>query len=521
MHQPQHQHQDRDQRQRQDRDPRPRQHPSRSPRPGAFLVAVLLTLTLALTLVLGGLAGCSGQDEPGTPGAAGLGDPYFPRLGNGGYDVTHYALTLDYDPATGRLDAGAEITARATRRLGAFNLDLAGLTVGRVTVDGARVRVRRADTELTLLPRAVIGRGATFRTVVRYSGVPRTLTDADADTDAGADTDTDAHAGGAREGWLRSGERSVALGQPTGSMAWFPGNHHPSDKAAYDIRITVPEGQQAISNGELTSERTAGGRTTFGWHCAEPMASYLATVAVGPYRTNRTTAARTATSRGSDSTIAVHTAVDPAVAADSGRLLARIPAIMKWGEKTFGPYPFSSTGVIIGRPDDADYALETQNRPFLPGPTSTGILVHELAHQWFGDSVTPKSWRDIWLSEGFAEYAEWLWAEDMDGVPARRAFDRAYADEENWAFAPAEPPTAADISGRPVYGRGAMVLHQLRLAVGDGTFFALVRDWTRAYRHGNASTADFTAFAQKRTERDLTALWDDWLYGSERPPSRE
>lgn len=489
MHQPQHQHQDEQRDQGQHQNPRPRPH--------ASPVVALRNLTLSLALSLGGLAGCSGQDEPGTPGAAGLGDPYFPHLGNGGYDVSHYALTLDYDPATGRLDAGAEITARATRRLSAFNLDLAGLTVGRVTVDGARAGVRRADTELTLLPRAPIGRGDTFRTVVRYSGVPRTLTDAD----------------GTREGWLRSGERSVALGQPTGSMAWFPGNHHPSDKAAYDIRITVPQGRQAISNGELTSERTAGGRTTFGWHCAEPMASYLATVAVGPYRTD--------TSQLSPGSVPVHTAVDPSVAADSARLLARIPAIMKWGEKTFGPYPFSSTGVIIGRPDDADYALETQNRPFLPGPTSTGILVHELAHQWFGDSVTPKSWRDMWLSEGFAEYAEWLWAEDMDGVPARRAFERAYEDEENWAFAPAAPPTAADISGRPVYGRGAMVLHRLRLAVGDDAFFALVRAWTRAYRHGNASTADFTAFAQGRTDRDLTALWEDWLYGSDRPPSRE
>ncbi|MFC8075445.1 M1 family metallopeptidase [Streptomyces sp. NPDC057307] len=507
----------------------PYQSPPRST--AASLTTALLILVLGALGGLGGLAGCADQDRPGpargapgTPGAAGAGDPYFPRLGNGGYDVTHYGLTLDYDPAVGRLDATAAITARATHPLSAFNLDLAGLTVGRVTVDGARAGVRRADTELTVRPRADIGRGATFRTVVRYSGVPRALTDADR----------------TREGWLRAGKRSVALGQPRGSMAWFPGNHHPSDKAAYDIRITVPKGQQAISNGELTSERTAGGRTAFSWHCAEPMASYLATVAVGPYRTKTSQDATDATdatdprdsaspthptsptrSTGSTRSIPVHTAVDPTVAAGSAGLLARIPAIMKWGEQTFGPYPFSSTGVIIGRPGDADYNLETQNRPFLPGPSGIGILVHELAHQWFGNSVTPKSWRDIWLSEGFAEYAEWLWAESEDGVPASRAFDRAYADDENWAFPPAEPPTAADISARPVYGRGAMVLHQLRLAVGDEEFFALVRGWTRAHRHGNASTADFTTFAQRRTDRDLTALWAAWLYGSEKPPPDE
>lgn len=472
-------------------------HQRRSPHQRRIPYRIEVTLLTAL-LMLGALAGCSDPDQPraapGTPGAAGLGDPYFPHLGNGGYDVTHYRLTLDYEPATGRLDATAAITARATQRLSAFNLDLAGLTVGHVTVDGSRAGVRRAGTELTLRPRADIGRGATFRTVVRYSGVPRTFTDADR----------------TREGWLRSGKRSVALGQPTGAMAWFPGNHHPGDKAAYDIRITVPKGQQAISNGELTRERTVGGRSVFDWHCAEPMATYLATVAVGPYRVK--------TSRDAADGIPVHTAVDPAVAAESAGLLDRIPAIMKWGEKTFGPYPFSSTGVIIGRPGDADYNLETQNRPFLPGPGGIGILVHELAHQWFGNSVTPKSWRDIWLNEGFAEYAEWLWAESKDGVPAQRAFERAYADEENWAFPPAEPPTAADISARPVYGRGAMVLHQLRRAVGDDAFFALVRGWAREHRHGNASTADFTAFAQKRTDRDLTGLWDAWLYGSKKPP---
>lgn len=366
-----------------------------------------------------------------------------------------------------------------------------------MTVDGEPARVRRADAELTLVPHTAIGRGATFHTVVRYSGVPRTMLDGD----------------GVREGWLRSGKRSVALGEPRGSMAWFPGNHHPSDKAAYDIKVTVPKGQQAISNGELTRERTAGGRTAFSWHCAEPMASYLATVAVGPYRT-KTFRSRTSSRAG----IQIHTAVDPAVADAGESLRKRIPAVIEWGEKTFGPYPFSSAGVIIGRPEDADYNLETQNRPFLPGPNGVEILVHELAHQWFGNSVTPKSWRDMWLNEGFAEYAEWLWAESMNEVPAKTSFNRAYDDPENWGFPPARPPNAAQLLGRPVYGRGAMVLHQLRRAVGDDEFFALVRGWARTYRHGNASTADFTAFAQKRTDRDLTALWDTWLYGSEKPP---
>ncbi|MFD3519309.1 M1 family metallopeptidase [Streptomyces sp. NPDC058653] len=485
----------------QDQSPRRQQSPPVRCPPRRTSSAAPAAALLVLVPILGGLTACEGQAEraappaPATAGTAGLGDPYFPELGNGGYDVTHYALTIDYAPTSNRLDATARITARATQRLSAFNLDLAGLTVARVTVDGEPARVRRADAELTLVPHRAIGRDATFRTVVRYSGAPRTMIDGD----------------GVREGWLRSGKRSVALGEPRGSMAWFPGNHHPSDKAAYDIKVTVPKGQQALSNGELVRERTAGGRTTFSWHCAEPMASYLATVAVGPYRTKTS---RTPGPAG----VRVHTAVDPEVADTGEGLLGRIPAIMKWGEKTFGPYPFSSTGAIIGRSGDADYNLETQNRPFLPGPGGVEILVHELAHQWFGNSVTPKTWRDMWLNEGFAEYAEWLWAESMDGVPAKTSFDRAYDDAENWGFPPAEPPNAASLLGRPVYGRGAMVLHQLRRAVGDKEFFALLRGWARTYRHGNASTADFTAFAQKRTPHDLTALWDTWLHGSKKPP---
>ncbi|WP_408055334.1 M1 family metallopeptidase [Streptomyces paludis] len=459
-------------------------------------------------LVLAG--GCTGDgDFPRGPvGAAGLGDPYFPGLGNGGYDVEHYGLRLDYAPATGRLKGVAEITARATQDLGAFSLDFDGMTVDSATIDGAEAAVRRDGTELTLRPRGRLGRGDTFRTVVRYSGVPRRITDPD----------------GSHEGWLadRDGGRAVALGEPAGSMAWFPGNHHPSDKAAYDITVTVPAGLglKAVSNGELRSERTRSGRTSFVWHAPEPMASYLATVAIGPYKTERTAAT-------AETPTALYTAVDPTVANDSAALLARLPRVMKWSERIFGPYPFSSGGVIIGRPGDAGYALETQTRPFLPGPTTTETLVHEVAHQWFGNSVTPKTWRDMWLNEGFATYAEWLWLADTEGVPVRDSFAEAYADKANWAFPPAEPPSAAQLSDPPVYGRGAMVLQRVREAVGDDTFFRIVRGWAREHRHGNAGTRDFTAYVECEagksggdgsTGKKLDLLWDVWLYGKAKPP---
>ncbi|MFI2777898.1 M1 family metallopeptidase [Streptomyces sp. ALB3] len=459
--------------------------------PGAALL-----VAAGLTLV----AGCSADPggSAGTPGAAGVRDPYFPRLGNGGYDVTHYDLALDVDSTGSRLSGTAVITARATQDLSAFNLDLAGLEVRSATVEGRPAAVNRAGPELTLRPdRGVAGslrEGGTFRTVVRYAGSPRTVTDAD----------------GSEEGWLRTADGAVALGEPAGSTAWFPGNHHPGDKASYDIRVTVPEGRSAVSNGELVSRRTSGGRTAFHWRTRAPMASYLATVAVGRY-----TVRETVTGDG----LPVVTAVAPEVAGASAGVLARIPEVIAWAEERFGPYPFSSAGAVVGRRGDAGYALETQTRPFFPGPPDTGLLVHELAHQWFGDSVTPASWRDMWLNEGFATYAEWLWDADHGGAPVAESFGKAYADEANWAFPASRPPGAADLSRPPVYGRGAMVVHRIRQEMDDDeAFFGLLRGWPAEYRHGNASTADFTAYAERRSGLDLTELWETWLDGGSRPP---
>lgn len=486
----------------------------------ALLTAVTVALALTLTSCTGG-----GGAADGTRGSAGLRDPYFPKLGNGGYDVTHYTLALDFEPpdessdesssgADGRLRGVAVVTARATRELDSFNLDLKGMDVESVAVGGGAARWERAGQELSVTPEGGLGEGETFRTTVRYSGVPETITDPD----------------GSREGWLPTADGVLALGEPMGSMTWFPGNHHPSDKAAYDIRVTVPEGLRVVSNGELESESTEGGRTTYSWHTAEPMASYVATLAIGSYEVSRSTAGERA-GEGAGR-IPVYVAVDPSQVKGSRAVLGRIPEVVGWAEGYFGPYPFSSTGAIVDRPEDVAYALETQNRPVFPGAPDISLLVHELAHQWYGDSVTPKSWRDMWLNEGFATYAEWLWEEDHGGDSAQEIFDALYegdyfpdaaSNAAVWDFPPARPPGADRISDSPVYERGAMVLHKIREAVGDDAFFALIRGWATAHRHGNADTADFTAYAEEFAEKaapgaNLTKVWDDWLYGDGKPP---
>ncbi|GGW65867.1 metallopeptidase [Streptomyces lucensis JCM 4490] len=453
------------------------------------VVAALLALALTATATA-----CDGGVQ-GTPGGSGVRDPYFPKAGNGGYDVGHYALTLDYTPATRRLTGKAVITARATQDLSAFDLDLAGLDVTSVTVEGRDARWNRSGQELTVRPHDDLRKGETFSTTVRYSGTPRTLTDPD----------------GSEEGWLPTADGALALGEPVGSMAWFPGNDHPSDKATYDIAVTVPKGLQAVSNGEPTGRSDSGGRTTYRWHTDQPMATYLATVAVGHYDITRTTGPHG---------LPVLTAVDPTQAKASAEVLAKIPEILDWAELNFGPYPFSSSGAIVDRPDDAGYALETQSRPVFPGAPDTTTLVHELAHEWYGDSVTPASWRDMWLNEGFATYAEWLYKEDHGGPSAEETFRKLYEKDDDtvWAFPPGRPSSAAHISDEPVYTRGAMVLQKIRQKVGDDTFYDIVQGWAAAHRHGNASTADFTAYVEKKApHHDFAGIWRDWLYGDGRP----
>ncbi len=456
-------------------------------------VAALLALT----------TGCTGETVQGRPGASGLRDPYFPKAGNGGYQVEHYALDLDYDPADGELHGKAVITARAEQGLSSFNLDLSGLHVEGVTVQGEGARYNRTGNELTVRPAEDLKKGEVFRTEVEYGGKPKALVDAD----------------GSKEGWITTEGGAVAVGEPLGSMTWFPGNHHPSDKALYDITLTVPRDYEAVSNGELRS-RTEGadGRTAFAWHSPEPMASYLATAVVGPYKV---TTGRTA------SGIALYNAVTPEQAAASTGALARLPEMVEWGSGRFGAYPFGTAGAIVLPAETLGYALETQTKPVFPGaPVEEDLLLHELAHQWFGNSVSPKSWKDMWLNEGFATYAEWLWAEDQGGPTAQERFEAFLAGDtevdlaadSDWdAFPPASPPGPEHISGNPVYYRGAMVLHRIRQEVGDEKFFALVRGWAADHRYGNASTADFTAYAQKTTGHDLKKVWDVWLYGKARP----
>ena len=429
-----------------------------------------------------------------TTGGAGVGDPYFPLAGNGGYHVRHYGLTLRYDPASHRLDGQAVLTARATQRLTRFDLDLKGLTITALTVDRAKAAYRRDGQELIVTPRRTLAKGQDFRVAVTYHGTPKPVTDPD----------------GSPDGWIPTDDGAFVAGEPQGAMTWFPANNHPLDKSSYDFTLTVPADRAAVANGVYLGKRTAGGRTTYRWRQSEPMASYLATATVGKFEIERYT-----TGDG----IQVYNAVDPREASAAAPVLKKLPSVLKWESKLFGPYPFRAAGSIVDHAD-VGYALETQTRPLYDAAPDLATLVHENAHQWFGDSVSLTTWKDIWLNEGFATYAEWLYSEQHGGDTAQHAFDALYARPAGdglWAYPPGDPGSGANIFGTPVYARGAMTLHELRKAVGDTTFLRILRGWATAHRAGHGTTARFVALAEHESGKDLTALFRTWLYTKGKP----
>ena len=484
----------------------------------------LAVITTAGVLVVAGTgtAAADGGPEaptPGapSPGAPGIGDPYYPLDGNGGYDVAHYGLDLRYDPATDVLAGTALISARATQSLSSFNLDLQGLEVRSVTVGGRPAGWVREGQELTVTPAHPVHHGQRFLVEVVYDGVPETLED---------------ELGGS--GFFHTDDGALVAGQPHGAATWFPANDHPRDAASLDVALTVPEGLEGISNGVLCGTETADGWTTWSWSAQEPMATYLATIAVGEFDLRAYEAGG----------IAYWDAVDPRVAdfdadpENEGPLagevvdhaLGRQPEIIAAEEEWFGPYPFTAAGAIVDYTPDLGFALETQTRPvysplFFSDPVlGEAVVVHEYAHQWYGDSVRLDTWQHIWLNEGFATYAEWLWLEHEGLSTPQQEFDAiaAVPDEELpegfWDVRIGDPGAATDqLFNAAVYYRGAMTLQALRVQVGDEAFFTILREWASSMAGQTATTQQFIGHAEEVSGQELDELFTAWLYTPGRP----
>ena len=677
---------------------------------GFRIVGASVAVAICVLLATGVASAGGGKPITFTPGAAGAGDPYFPLDGNGGYDAQHYLLDLQFDPATDVIGGSATILARATQNLSRFNLDLEGLTVHSVEVNGRSAAWRRDGGELVITPSKNIREREHFITKVVYSGVPEPIVDAFGIS-----------------GFIHTDDGALIIGEPHVADTWYPVNDHPSDKAGYTFRIKVPAGLEAVANGILLDERTRGGWTTWTWVALDPMASYLTTASVGQfdlrkYRHGSTylldavdpdlygptgtprTGSQFAISQVADSaykrltrTIAVpaagatmsfwikrdtevafdhvfveahtvgggdwttlrdlngHTSSDTGASCPSWLELhpflehyqtdegdgtcsptgtsgvwwaatgasdgyeqwkvdfgayatksvevsityasdqsvqlsgafvddivvstgagttsfeadgntwdgwmvpgapdgtppnqndwiagttsdtppplgpavdaafARQGEILDFEADVFGRYPFPAAGGIVDDTPVIGFALENQTRPiyakgFFSDPLGAdSVVVHELAHQWYGDSLTVAKWQHIWLNEGFATYAEWLWSEREGLGSAQEVFDFFYSeippDDEFWSLVIGDPGPE-HLFDFAIYARGAMTLHQLRLAVGDDDFFQILRRWAQGRRGDNVTTDEFVQLAERISGQQLDDLFKTWLFTPGRP----
>jgi aminopeptidase N len=424
------------------------------------------------------------------------GEPFFPHAGNEGYDALHYEVRLAYKPKGGRVKATTKIEALATAPLENFSLDFFGPEVGAVEVGGEPAGFRRRPGKLVVSPQREIDKGERFTALVRYSGLPPKLTDPD----------------GSEEGWFRTDDGVIAVGEPQGTAAWIPCDNVPVDKASFEFRVTVPDGLKAVANGRRERSADPGsGRVRMNWVETAPMSTYLAVLNIGRGRIIKSRAGGLPT----------WTLIDPRLERGSLAPLATLPEVIRFEAGVFGAYPFDSAGSLVDYAPSLGYALETQSRPIYAYVPDVTTIVHESAHQWFGDSVGLERWPQIWLNEGFATWSQWYYAERHGGRTAHAIFKRLKrapgSDRGFWNPPPGRLGRAKDIFDPTVYVRGAMVAQALRQKIGTEPLLRLLRRWTSAHRHGNATIGQFTDLAEEVSGQDLEPFFQRWLYQRGKP----
>ncbi|GAA1801956.1 M1 family metallopeptidase [Luedemannella flava] len=497
----------------------PRHRPrARAPRIVAFLAAVSLAVG---GCQLGGpepqwtaprtSAEASGPTTPPTttpgtePGLSSpVTDPVYPDYGNASLDVLRYDLDLAWNPTRKELTGVATLDIRPVRGLDKLRLDFSkAYKVESVQVNGAQAPHRIDGSDLVVDTRQ-LQPDTRVTLKVEYSGVPKPVKmpsdRGDFDEGLGLRAESDGSA------WT--------MQEPYGASTWYPANDHPSDEAMYDIRVTVPRGWSGIASGELVDTKQNGDTTTFVWRSSDPVASYLTTLAVGKYTKVTDTGPR-----GMPITYWLRTGHDEGMRP----VFERTPEIIAWLEKRYGPYPFASAGIVSV---SSTSAMETQQMITLGGDLVdemqgsevekreylAEVIAHELAHQWFGNAVTPRDWRSVWLSEGMAMYieGEWLIA---DGFADRDKWIEWLREADRESRRVAGPPgkwKADHFAENNIYVGPALMLYEFRKRIGATAVDKLLRDWVQTQRNQPVDRESFTAFVKLR-HPDLVPVLDEWL----------
>lgn len=428
----------------------------------------------------------------------GVGDVLFPELGNPGLDVQHYDVTLAYDPVADTIDGTVGLDVSLTSDRAEITLDAAGPVVSQVTVDGVEATAVADGPELRITLPQPGNSGDELRIEVAYSEDVSPLTSAV----------------GLPNGWFNTPGGSYVLNEPDGARTWLPCNDHPSDKASYTFTITVPAGVTAVANGALAEHRTEAGKEVWVWQEDRPMTTYLIQLLTGDYELVEGVGPH-------DLPLVSVVLRDDRAAMQ--QFLDVTPKMIEFFEQYFGRFPLDRYGIAM-TDSFSGLAMETQERSLFSrddfagghlGSTEHMLLSHELAHQWFGDAVSPARWQDIWLNESFATYGEWMWSEDA----GLRSVEEAAADGL-FGRSPGSTadPGLDDMFGYNSYDGGAVVLHALRLTVGDPTFFEILQQWVADNNGKSRTTADFVALAQDVAGRSLTDFFDTWLF-ADMPPA--
>jgi aminopeptidase N len=450
----------------------------------------LTRLSILLCLCLVALLPASASAAPGDPA-----EPFFPRAGNRGYDVQHYDAALVYRAGDGGIHARAQVEALATEPLPRFSLDLFGLEVTQVTVNEKPAEFSRGRGKLRIVPAEPIPPGGAFAVAVRYQGVPDPYIDPD----------------GFLEGWNRTDDGVVAVGEPQGTATWLPCNNIPADKATFSIELSVPSELKAVSNGRLTERVREGRRHRYVWTEDAPMSTYLAVINIGRGRLVKQTINRHPS----------WTLFDPRLDRGGKRLLRELPEVLRFQSRLFGGYPFETAGSILDWAPQLGYALETQSRPIYTFSPGRGLIVHETAHQWFGNSVGLRRWPEIWLNEGFATWTQWYYTETHGGRSAQVTFERlrrrSASNEVFWNPPPGRPGAVKRLFDPTIYVRGAMALQALREKIGTGAMLEVLRRWVAEHRYGSADIREFIALSEQVSGKQLDPLFQRWLFQRGKP----